>query len=189
MSDLDDGDKALLLEIARRALTTYLETRRAPTCEVRGEALRQCRATFVTLRRAASGELRGCRGECVPRRALWESVEHMAVAAATDDPRFPAVTLEEVPALRIEISVLTPLAPIRPRQVEVGRHGLMIVKGARTGLLLPEVPVAQGWNGTAFLRGVCRKAELPPDAWQDDDVQLLAFETEVWGDEGREGRA
>ncbi|MCH8321309.1 MAG: AmmeMemoRadiSam system protein A, partial [Acidobacteria bacterium] len=113
-------------------------------------------------------------------RPLIESVAQMAVAAATRDPRFPAVRVEELPELQIEISALTPLYPLRPEQIQVGVHGLMIVKGKRKGLLLPHVPLAFGWDREDFLANLYLKAGLGMDAWRAGDVELLAFHTEVW---------
>ena len=133
-----------------------------------------------SLHQRESRDLRGCLGEFLPRRPLVESVTEMAIAAATRDPRFPAVTVEELPELQIEISALTPLYPIRPEQVQVGVHGLMIVKGQRKGLLLPHVGLVYGWDREDYLGNLCLKAGLEMDDWRSDKVELLAFETEVW---------
>jgi uncharacterized protein (TIGR00296 family) len=79
--------------------------------------------------------------------------------------------------------MLTPLQPIHPDDVVVGRHGLMISKGRQSGLLLPQVPVEWSWGREEFLDSVCRKAGLPRDTWKDPDAQLFGFECEVWGEE------
>lgn len=181
--ELSAEDKQMLLQLARQTLNDYLREGELPHWQTDSPALLQPCAAFVTLRRD-SGQLRGCRGECVARRPLVESVVHMAIASATDDPRFPPVTIDEVPHVHIEISVLTPLKPIQPEQVVVGQHGLMIVRGRYAGLLLPEVPVAFGWDRGEFLKGLCRKAGLPLDAWKATDVQLYGFEADAWGEEG-----
>jgi uncharacterized protein (TIGR00296 family) len=110
-------------------------------------------------------------------------VANLVIASAVDDSRFSPVGLEEVSNLRIEISVLTPLQRIRPEEVSVGRHGLMITRDDGSGLLLPDVAVRYGWDREEFLRGVCSKAGLPETAWRGDDVELYAFETESWGEE------
>lgn len=171
-----------LLHLARRTLTEYLGAGRLPPVPTDSPAFLEPRATFVTLRTRASGELRGCRGETQARLPLAESVRAMAIASAVDDPRFPPVTADEVPGLHIEINVLTPLVPIDVKGVEVGRHGLMISRGPRAGLFLPEVPVAYGWDLETYLRMLCRKASLPDDAWHDSGAQLFAFESESWGE-------
>jgi len=180
---LSDADKLTLLRIARQALEDYLDEGREPHCETDSPALLEHRATFVTLRQRETGDLRGCRGETVARRPLIESVAHMAVSSATDDPRFPPVSIDEVPALHIEISALTPLEPIAAEEVEVGRHGLIISKGRYSGLLLPQVPISHGWDREEFLDWVCRKAGLPDGAWRSSDANLHGFECEVWEEE------
>jgi uncharacterized protein (TIGR00296 family) len=93
------------------------------------------------------------------------------------------VTLAERAALRIEISVLGPLRPGRPDEVEVGRHGLVIRRGQHSGLLLPQVAIEQGWDRVTFLAQTCRKAGLPADAWQAGDCELQMFEAQVFGEE------
>ncbi len=175
--------RRFLLHVARSAIETFLERGEILPCRADSPALLQPRATFVTLWERASSDLRGCRGEPFARRPLVESVEHMAVASATDDPRFPPVRIGEVAGLRIGISALSPIAPIRPEAIEVGRHGLLIVKGSHAGLLLPEVPARYGWSREEFLGGVCEKAGLPPHAWSEAGVELQGFETEEWTDE------
>jgi AmmeMemoRadiSam system protein A len=173
----------MLLRLARKSLYDYLREGKLPQCQTDSAALLEPRATFVSLWDRRSGELRGCRGEVPARRPLVQSVANMVLASATDDPRCPPVTLDEVPELRIEISMLTPLEPIRPEEIVVGRHGLMITQGESSGLLLPQVPVRYGWDPKEFLRGLCRKAGLADDAWKADDTQLRGFETEAWGEE------
>ena len=180
---LSATDRQMLLHLARRTLALYLGKAEMPMLTTDSPALRQPRAVFVTLRRRDTGELRGCRGECSARRPLIEAVALMAVAAAVDDPRFDPVTADEVPSLHIEISALTPLQPIALDDVEVGRHGLMIVECGRAGLLLPQVPAYFGWGRQEFLAGLCEKAGLPWTAWQSPDAQLFGFETETWEEE------
>ncbi len=180
---LTEEEKRMLLSMVRRTLREHLEQKKTATPEPGSEALEEHRPAFVTLRKRDTGELRGCIGEVVGRRTLIESVARMAVAAGTQDPRFPPVTVAELAGLTVEISALTPMTPIKPGDVEVGRHGLMISRGHYSGLLLPQVPQEQGWDREAYLRGLCAKASLPRDAWQDDDVELRSFEAEVWGEE------
>jgi AmmeMemoRadiSam system protein A len=104
----------------------------------------------------------------------------MAVAAATRDGRFSPVTARELEALRIEVSVLSPLESIQPSAVEVGRHGLLLSGGGRRGVLLPQVPVEHGWDRESFLAHTCQKAGLPASAWRGPDVELLAFTATVF---------
>jgi len=172
----------VLLKLSRHTLEEYLGNGSLPQFETDLPELLERRATFVTLRERETGELRGCRGEVVARGPLFESVIHMTVASATDDPRFPAVTIYEVPNLEIEVSALTPFARIRPEDIVVGRHGLMIVRRADSGLLLPQVAEAYGWDREEFLAALCVKAALPKAAWKDRDSELYGFEAEVWGE-------
>jgi AmmeMemoRadiSam system protein A len=180
---LSDQEKRILLRVARRTLDEYLGEGRLPECRSDAPALLRSCATFVTLWRRDTGDLRGCRGESRASRPLIESVAQMTIASATDDPRFASVTLDEVPSLRIEISALTPMRAIEPEEVVVGRHGLMIVHRDRSGLLLPQVATSQGWDRSTFLRGVCRKAGLPEDAWRARGAMLYGFEVEEWGED------
>jgi AmmeMemoRadiSam system protein A len=101
------------------------------------------------------------------------------VAAALHDPRFPAVTSQEIPELSLEISVLSPLTEIAPEKIEIGRHGLLISRGAQHGLLLPQVAVEWNWNREQFLEETCLKAGLPPDAWQHG-ARIQAFTAQVF---------
>jgi AmmeMemoRadiSam system protein A len=180
---LPADDKRFLLALSRDTLNAYLGGRRLPSPHVTAPALLAPRATFVTLRRRDNGELRGCRGERVARHPLVESVVNNTVASAVDDPRFVPVRLGEVPGLHIEISALTPPHPIRPEEVVVGRHGLIVTAGHTAGLLLPQVPGQFHWDREAFLRAVCEKAGLPEDAWKWRGVRLEGFEAEVWEEE------
>ena len=174
-------EQQILLLQARRALEAGLSGRPFyPDADSPG--LSSPGAAFVTLRGRHTGELRGCCGETEARRPLAESVSAMALATALSDPRFPAVGREEVDDLSIEITVLGPMSPIEPPQIEVGRHGLMIRKGTQRGLLLPQVPMNHGWDRSQFLAHVCRKAGLWGGAWVEDSAELLAFEAVWWGE-------
>ncbi len=136
-------------------------------------ALREKGAVFVSLH--VGGKLRGCIGQLQAVQPLWESVRDMAEAAATRDTRFPPIRPQELPGLEIEISVLSPLAPIRPEDVVVGRHGLHLSRGPHSGVLLPQVPVEWGWDREEFLRRVHEKAGLPPGS---PGTRLCSFTVE-----------
>lgn len=159
-----------------------------PFPDTRGAALK--RGAFVTL--TERGALRGCLGHIPDDRALGDVVREMTVAAAQDDPRFPPVSPEELPHLALEISVLTrpaPLLPLAdPRRVVVGRDGLIVRHGTHLGLLLPQVATEYHWEPEAFLAATCRKAGLPPDAWQEPDTEVLVFQADVFGEAGEGGR-
>lgn len=180
---LSTADRRFLLHIARSTLDAVLAGRVRPHWETDSPSLLQRRAVFVTLREAASHDLRGCRGETAAHHALVDAVARMAIASAIDDPRFRPVTHDELSRLSIEISALTPMTPIEPDAIEVGTHGLMLIRGRHGGLLLPQVPLEYGWDRGTFLEFLCQKAGLPPGAWAAADAELFGFEAEVWGED------
>jgi AmmeMemoRadiSam system protein A len=171
-------ERELLLRLAHRSIELALEGRSvdltSPTAH-----LAEPRGAFTTLH--LEGELRGCIGFVLPIQSLYAAVAESARAAALDDPRFQPVTPAEAPHLKIEISVLSPLQPIRPEEVVVGRHGLVATQGNRRGLLLPQVPIEWKWDRETFLSQTCLKAGLPADAWQHG-AQLQGFTAEVFGE-------
>jgi AmmeMemoRadiSam system protein A len=178
---LDDSQRKRLLGIARKALDGYIGAGKIPPEEgVRGK-LAAPGSAFVTLTK--NGRLRGCIGYTEAVAPLFKVVQECAVAAATEDPRFPPVSSNELSSLRVEISVLTPLVPIRPEEIEIGRHGLMVTQGRMRGLLLPQVAVEWGWDRETFLDQTCVKAGLPSSAWRHG-ATLLAFTAEVFGEDG-----
>jgi len=177
---LDASQRTGLLGIARRALGGYLGTGKIPPEEGAQGKLAAPGAAFVTLTK--NGRLRGCIGYTEAVAPLYKVVQECAVAAATEDPRFPPVSSNELASLRVEISVLTPLVPVLPEEVEVGRHGLMVAQGRMRGLLLPQVAVESGWDRETFLDQTCVKAGLSPSAWRHG-ATLRAFTAEVFGEE------
>ncbi len=105
----------------------------------------------------------------------------MAIAAALHDTRFMPVTADELPYIDLEISVLTPFQEISsPEEITVGIHGLLISKGNRSGLLLPQVASERGWDRITFLEETCRKAGLPKDAWKEEDTRIYVFSADVF---------
>jgi uncharacterized protein (TIGR00296 family) len=142
------------------------------------------RGIFVTLTKA--GELRGCIGFPYPVMPLGDAIEDAAVAAATGDPRFPPVRKEELPSIRLEVTILTVPIPVvsesgkRPEKVEVGRHGLIVRGRGTSGLLLPQVATEYGWDSTTFLDHTCIKAGLPERCWTYTNVEVLTFEGQIF---------
>jgi len=179
ISEFSQEERQLLLQLAHRSIQAVLDGREldvtSPTAH-----LAEMRGAFTTLH--LHGRLRGCIGYVVPTNSLYRTVAETAQAAAFDDPRFPPVTAEEAPQLKVEISVLSRLHPIRPEDVVTGVHGLIVAKGGRRGLLLPQVPVQWHWDRETFLSQTCLKAGLPPDAWMQG-IDLQAFTAEVFGEE------
>ena len=141
------------------------------------------RGVFVTLRRRADNDLRGCVGIVEPRFPLGDAVRRAAVSAALEDARFAPVTLGELPSLTVDVSVLGPLVPSAPEAVEVGRHGVVVRHDERSALLLPQVATEQGWDRETLLRQLCRKAGLSQDAWRHPECRLFVFETEAYSED------
>ena len=181
-SQLSAGFRLKLLRVARQSLENFLENGRRIQFPTKIPELLEKRAVFVTLRKRVNGDLRGCIGQSKPRYPLIEAVAKTAISSAVDDARFPCLTLDELPDLFIEINVLSPLAPSKPENVEIGKHGLMINKGSKGALFLPEVAVSNGWNLHTFLDELCRKADLPGGSWHDHEAELYVFESEAWGE-------
>jgi AmmeMemoRadiSam system protein A len=147
----------------------------APSVAVPGAD--QPAGVFVSLYRR--GELRGCIGHLDADRPLGEIVSAMAVAAARDDPRFPPLTTDELDGLEVELSVLSPCRAAHAADVVPGRDGVLVRRGERQGVFLPQVATAHGWDRTTLLTMVCRKAGFEGGAWRDGQVELFTFEAQV----------
>ncbi len=137
---------------------------------------------FVSLHRG--DRLRGCVGFSEPIKGLAHAVMENAVSAAVRDLRFPPVCPEELSEIVIEISVMSELIELSPLEVVTGVHGLLIERGERRGLLLPQVAVEHRWDRECFLRQLCLKAGLPEDAWQAADTRILGFTAQVFSEAG-----
>ncbi len=180
---LNKRDQAELLKIVRQSVETAVRqhTLLEPVASPKSDFLLDERGAFVTLTKR--GEVRGCIGYVSALKPLYMTVRDVAVFAAMRDPRFPPVAPAELGALKYEISVLSPLRRVTDsKQIQIGRHGLLVKKGNREGVLLPQVPVEQGWNRQTFLEQVCLKAGLPPNAWKDEDTDLFMFTALVFGE-------
>jgi AmmeMemoRadiSam system protein A len=187
MAALSRHERQALLDLARHSIQNYLATG-ARECPAHDHPVfDEKRGVFVTLHR--DGELRGCIGYPLPYRTLWQAVIDNAIAAATEDPRFPAVTLAELPGLAIEISVLTvPQRVSAHERVQLGRDGIIVSQGGQRGLLLPQVPLEQGWDLEQFISYGCRKAGLPADEWKRG-VQIETFQAEVFSENRQREKA
>jgi AmmeMemoRadiSam system protein A len=147
--------------------------------ETASPRLKEPQGAFVTL--YSKGELRGCIGQIVARMPLGEAVAAMAQEAAFRDPRFPPVRSEELDDLKIEISVLTPLQKIdSTEEIEVGKHGIVIVRGGSMGLLLPQVATEYNWDRNEFLEHCCLKAGLPRNTWKEKGTEIYIFSADVF---------
>jgi AmmeMemoRadiSam system protein A len=181
-------EQEALLKDAREAIAGVLENRRpvynrnAGTKEAAGSGvLAEPCGAFVTLRK--KGRLRGCIGRMASPDPLEKTVRALAAEAAFRDPRFPPLAGDELDACRIEISVLSPMEPCAdPRQVRVGVHGLYLVHRGRSGVLLPQVLVEQGWGLDEYLDYICVKAGLPPRSYDEPGAKLFTFTAAVFGE-------
>jgi AmmeMemoRadiSam system protein A len=180
---LDANGRRELLAAARAAVTRAAHGERDEGPGPAPAGLERPGAAFVTLR--VAGELRGCIGTFEARAPLWDTVHEMAVAAATRDPRFPALRARELGELGVDVSVLAPARRVTDLdEIQLGRHGLEIRRGGRRGLLLPQVATDHDLDSETFLAETCRKAGLAPTAWKDAETEIWSFEAEVFGDEG-----
>jgi uncharacterized protein len=188
---VDNAVGVAAVALARRTLEETLgggRTDRPPV--VLPDAFRALGGVFVTLRHQPGDRLRGCIGYPLPVLPLGTAVRRAAIAAATEDPRFRAVTAEELPHLTIEVSLLTPPEPLRrtpetplSATVVAGRDGLVVEGFGTSGLLLPQVATEMGWNAEELLDGTCEKAGLPAGAWRDPRVTVRRFRAAVFVEE------
>ena len=187
----------LLVKFARKAIQSYL---------AKGEIIsvppdfpkefKVLRGVFVTLNKVLDGnrELRGCIGFPEPTYPLGEAIVRSAISAATQDPRFPPLELNELPEILVEISVLTPPKRLEcldpkdyPENIKVGRDGLIVERGRNKGLLLPQVAVGWNWDAEDFLMHCCIKAGLPPDSWLIDGIKIFKFQGRVFSEVSPDG--
>lgn len=178
---LDPKERLILLKLARHAIMESLGSGgEYPEFEP-SPGLRAPSGAFVTLHR--KGQLRGCIGTFSAQNPLEETIQEMARAAAFQDPRFTPVQAREVPEIDIEISALTPMREVQDlEEIEVGRHGLYVMDGPFSGVLLPQVATEQGWDRQTFLEQTCIKAGLDRDRWRSDDLKVFVFSAEVFGE-------
>lgn len=188
---LTEPEIALILAVAAdRVRATVLGQQTNPESQLGELGTLPVSGAFVSLKRGE--ELRSCCGlfgETVP---LAAALQRSAMRAACEDPRFPPIAAGELDDLEIEVWLLyVPeeiLVPGRNRllEVEVGRHGLQVLRGRYRGLLLPSVPIKHGWDAEQFLRHTCVKAGLNPNLWEDPNTRVFRFEGDVYGARMRE---
>ncbi len=169
---LSEPDKIQLLKLARLSIETRMQNNDIPAVENSqlSEVLKTPCGAFVTLYK--NGDLRGCIGRFMATDPLYKVVEQMAVAAAFQDNRFSQVQKHELPFIEIEVSVLTPLKKIGSiEEFELGKEGIYMVKGNRSGTFLPQVAEETGWNLEEFLGHCARdKAHIGWDGWKDAEL-------------------
>ncbi len=177
---LTENEKTILLSTARESIKSQLENRDG-IYEKATEKIKTPFGSFVTLH--IDEKLRGCIGHMLPIKSLIEDIKILARESAFHDPRFPGVkNIKELDAIDIEISVLSPLEPSSTEEVIVGKHGIIMKNGYNSGVLLPQVPVEQGWNREEFLTQTCRKAGMQGDCWKDPGTQIETFTAVIFGE-------
>lgn len=176
-------EKEELLKIARATVESFVRTGKVPIFSPAFPVFKQPLGAFVTLKE--NGQLRGCIGRFEPSGPLYKIVQQMAVSAATQDPRFRPVSVNELDKLEYEISVLSPLRKIpNADEITLGKHGVQVSKGLHHGVFLPQVAAETGWSKEEFLGELCsQKAGLPRNCWKDPKVDLQVFTADVFSEE------
>jgi len=190
---LEDGE--FLVKLARESVEKYF-VNETPDFSKVPEKLKRKGAAFVTIEKIIGDkkQLRGCIGYVEPIKPLYKTIYEVALAAAFEDPRFPPVRASELPFLVYEVSVLSSIKKLigrpeeRPRLIKIGKMGLIAKKGLFSGLLLPQVPVEEGWDEETFLSYTCLKAGLSSDCWLEESVEFYYFTARVFSEEYPNGR-
>jgi AmmeMemoRadiSam system protein A len=179
---LNKEQKDKLLKIARETMEAYVNDRQRLDFSETDPLLNKELGAFVTIHKG--GQLRGCIGNIVGKGPLYLTVRDMAIESATADPRFSPVTPSELDDIDVEISVLSELDKVSdPEEIELGRHGVIVKNGFRSGVFLPQVATETGWGKEEFMRILCaQKAGLPPDAWKDPNTDIFIFTAEVFSE-------
>ena len=179
---LNEAQRKRLLQIARESMTSFVRDGKRKNIPEKDPVLNEPMGAFVTLHE--NGELRGCIGNMVGQGPLCQTVAAMAIEAATGDPRFPTLSPSEIDKVDIEISVLSPMRKVSgPDEIKVPGHGVLVKRGFRSGVYLPQVATEAGWNKEQFLTSLCgQKAGMSPDAWKDPATDMYVFSAEVFGE-------
>ncbi|MBD3282578.1 MAG: AmmeMemoRadiSam system protein B [Candidatus Portnoybacteria bacterium] len=178
---LSEEEKERLLEIAKKSVESYVSAGKILSFSEKG-ILNKNLGAFVTIKK--NGQLRGCIGSFSPDIPLYQVVSEMAISAAVNDPRFSPVNEDELSDLDYEISVLSPLKKVDSwKDVEIGKHGVQVVKDDRSGVFLPQVAVENNWDLETFMNILCQqKAGLPADCWKDSSTDIYTFTANVFGE-------
>jgi len=181
---LNKEQRIKLLTLARKSIETYLATGEKLQVSEIDPVLTKEMGAFVTLNE--HGDLRGCIGNMFGTEPLYLTIRDMAIESATQDPRFAPVESAELKDIEIEISVLSPMEKVKDASsIQLGVHGVMVKRGFRSGVFLPQVATETGWSKEEFLSNLCaHKAGLPPDAWKDKSTELFVFSAEVFSEKG-----
>jgi len=180
MPSLSEADSNALLQLARDSVISAVSSGCLPALVPQKEVFSQKCGVFVTV--YVNHRLRGCIGVIEGDESLGDGVVRCAACAALQDPRFPPLRPEELDDMQIQISLLSPLAPILAGEIEIGRHGLMVALGRQRGVLLPQVATDHNLTVEEFLAETCRKAGLAPGAWRGPETQIFGFTCEAFSD-------
>lgn len=191
-SEISIDEGIFLVRLARKAIETYVtESRKIGLPDDTPEKLKRKGMAFVTIESVLkeSKELRGCIGFLQPVAPLAETVINAAIAAATEDPRFPPLTYNELDNIVIEVSILSIPKPVRriPDDIIIGKHGIIVMRGWYSGTLLPQVPIDYCWDVETFLAEGCLKAGMEPDCWLDRRTKLFVYEASIFYEESPRG--
>jgi len=175
---LSKKDAITLLHIARQATHCQVASGHYDCEPLDSDSLNVHCGCFVTI--LQNGQLRGCIGNFTSEQPLYLEVADMAIAAATQDPRFHPMEKHELDSFSVEISVLSPLQKITDiSEICIGTHGLYLEKNFQRGVLLPQVATEHQWDVETFLQQTCRKAGLPENAWQAADTDIYIFSATI----------
>jgi len=190
---ISEKEGHILVKTARRIVTEYLKN--GSKIELEKEFQQDFSfksGVFVTLNNLLG--LRGCIGNPLPNKKLFNALEDAVIEAATEDPRFPPVKFEELDSITFEVTILTPPTKIEVSEpleylskIKVGQDGLIVKYGYNSGLLLPQVPIKYGWNEREFLEHTCEKAGLPKDYWKKVEIEIQKFEGIVFKEKNPNG--
>jgi len=177
--NLNTEQKSILLNIAEETIESAVTARKVPDFDIKDPVLNQKCGAFVTLH--TNHNLRGCIGNISVETPLWKTIKNMSVESALNDPRFLPVSPSELKSIDIEISVLSPLKKITDiKEIKVGKHGILIKKRFRHGLLLPQVATNYGWDRIQFLEQTCCKAGLHKDCFKENGCEIYIFSATVF---------
>jgi len=184
--DLTEGK--LAVQLARKAAECFVRGEKAPKPEDLPAVFHENSGAFVTLHTYPERKLRGCIGYAEPIVPMYKALMDCAVHAC-QDPRFPPVQKSELSRIIVEVSILTKPCLIEcppedyPRHVKIGRDGLIVKKGFRSGLLLPQVGEELKCTAKDFLRHTCLKAGLMPDTWKEGECKIYKFQAQIFVEE------
>ena len=174
-SPYTESERKQLLSLAKDSIEEYIVKGKVQERTIHNPKFKTEGAVFVTIKK--NGSLRGCIGHVQPVMSLSQSIKKNAISASSGDPRFPPMDKDELKDIEIEVSILSPLIPLRDiNDISIGKHGLVIRKGERSGIFLPQVATEFGWDRDTFLEQLCMKAGLPKSAWKDAELHIFTAE-------------